>query len=284
MNRKTKFCSLVATMALAAGCSGSPATSLSPTGATSVPGLTANPDGSTLKVTAPSPQSPSSGETVGSVRPSFSFGGAASANNVPTPTLNYRVEVRNEDGSVAAEALGQGSPVEIGNDLEAGKSYIWRVRAELDGAFGPWSAGTPFQTAAVARAAGGGGFGPQRNISLGEAFNIITRVHNDLRWDLGGRSSRESRIQFLFAAVAAIHYGHPRFNPAGGDPLWCVKDAGGGRPPSDDVLVRCDTTEAWDLIGGAGADGYSFHLDYLGTIRGQNIYPPPASALGSLGR
>lgn len=281
MNRKTKLCSLVAMMAFAAGCSGSPETPLSPTGAASATGLAANPDGSTLKVTAPSPQSPSN-ETLGTVRPTFSFGGAASANGVPAPSFTYRVDVRNEDGSFAGEALGEGSPIALGNDLEAGKSYTWRVRAELDGAFGPWSANTPFQTAAVARAAGG--FGPQRGISLHEAFNIIVRVHNELGYNLGSRSSRDQRINFLFTAVAAVHYGHPRFNPAGGDPLWCVKDAGGGRPPSDDVLVRCDSGEAWDLIGGAGADGYSFHLDYLGSIRGQNIYPPPAAALGALNR
>ena len=84
----------------------------------------------------------------------------------------------------------------------------------------------------------------------------------------------------LFAAVAAIHYGHPRFNAAGPDPSWCVKDAGGGRPPSDDVLVLCRSRDAWDLIGGAGGNGYFFHDDYLGSLPSiQNVYPPPVSAL-----
>ena len=36
----------------------------------------------------------------------------------------------------------------------------------------------------------------------------------------------------------------------------------------------------WALIGGAGANGYSFHTDYLGRLPGdQNVYPPPRSAL-----
>jgi hypothetical protein len=44
------------------------------------------------------------------------------------------------------------------------------------------------------------------------------------------------------------------------------------------------SVEAWDLLGGAGANGYGFHLDYLGRLPGnQNVYPPPASALRFLG-
>ena len=80
--------------------------------------------------------------------------------------------------------------------------------------------------------------------------------------------------------MAAVHYGHPDWNPRGRDPDWCVKDAGGGRPPSDDVMTRCGSREAWDIIGGAGANGYSFHLDGIGGAAGeQNVYPPPRSSL-----
>lgn len=122
--------------------------------------------------------------------------------------------------------------------------------------------------------------GGQRNISTDEALAIIRSVHDREGWNLGSRSSREQRVEFLHRAVATIHYGHSRFNPRGPDSNWCVKDAGGGRPPSDDVLVRCDSREAWDLIGGAGADGYNFHLDHIGRLPGgQNVFPPPRSAL-----
>ena len=138
----------------------------------------------------------------------------------------------------------------------------------------PWPAG-PFT----------GQVGPQRSIFFDEAFGIILNIHNTLRIDLGSRSSREFRVDFLFAAVAAIHYGHPRFNSAGPDPSWCVKDAGGGRPPSDDVLVLCRSRDAWDLVGGAGGNGYFFHDDYLGVLpSNQNVYPPPVSALNFLNR
>jgi hypothetical protein len=122
--------------------------------------------------------------------------------------------------------------------------------------------------------------GGQRNISADEALSIIRQVHDAEGWNLGARSSREQRIEFLNRAVATLHYGHSRFNPRGPDSNWCVKDAGGGRPQSDDVIVRCDSRDAWDLIGGAGADGYRFHLDYIGRLPGgQNVYPPPRGAL-----
>ena len=80
--------------------------------------------------------------------------------------------------------------------------------------------------------------------------------------------------------MAAVHYGHPRYNPKGPDSGWCIKDGGAGRPQSDDVIVRCGSRDAWDMVGGAGANGYSFHVDYIGRLPGdQNVYPPPRAAL-----
>lgn len=293
MKRTTQMCSLTAALAVAVGCSGSPETPLSPTAANVVSGLTANPDGSTLKMTPPGPLSPGGDETIDTVRPTFSFRNSVSATGISGITgVSYRLQVLNEDGSEAGARVitntsGDTTIVEADEALEGRKAYSWRVRAELEGAVGPWSAAESFRTPAQSLAGGApaGSVGSQRNISLQEAFGIIRRVHDELRYDLGSRSSREQRVSFLYAAVAAVHYGHPRFNPSGPDPLWCVKDAGGGRPPSDDVLVRCDNRDAWDLIGGAGGNGYTFHLDYIGRLPGnQNVYAPPPSALAALGQ
>ncbi len=125
-------------------------------------------------------------------------------------------------------------------------------------------------------------YGPQRTIDFNEAFGLIVNYHNRSGVDLGRNSTRESRVEWLYAAAAVVHYGHPVYNPNGGDRNWCVKDAGGGRPPSDDVIVRCDSREAWDLISGAGANGYSFDWHYVGRLGSeQNVYVPP---LGSLPR
>ena len=128
--------------------------------------------------------------------------------------------------------------------------------------------------------AASGPVGAPRSISVQEAQQIIKSVHDGERWDLGSSSSRESRIAFIQRAVAVVHYGHGRFNPRGPDSNWCIKDAGGGRPISDDVIVRCNSRDAYDLIGGAGGNGYSWHIDSIGTLPSvQNVFPPPRSSL-----
>jgi hypothetical protein len=248
-----------------------------------------------LKVTAPTPLSPVDGVKVGTRRPTLAFANAAGKHSAAS--LTYRVQLldagSNLIGEVAIAGGDGGTAYVIETDLAYATSFQWRVRAELDGSPGPYSGLASFSTpdapasdvAAPSGPSTGGSVGPNRSIGLNEAFNIIVNVHNTLRWNLGGSSSRESRVDFLNAAVGAVHYGHPRFNPQGGDSGWCVKDAGGGRPPSDDVLVACGSREAWDLIGGAGGNGYSFHLDFIGRLPGgQNVYPPPQSALNFLNR
>lgn len=278
MKRTIQVCSMAAALAFAAGCSDSPETPLSPTGIGGPSGLSAAADGSTLKVSAPTPESPNA-ETLNTRRPTFTFGASHTLNDVPDVSLLYRVQVLADD-AVVAEAVGQGSPIAIEGDLDTGRAYRWRVRAEFEGAFGPWSSTPSFE---VSARAGTGGFGPTRSISIEEAVEIAMRVQREAGFDLGSGSSREERVAWLWASMAAVHYGHERFNPAGGDPNWCVKDAGGGRPPSDDVMVRCDSRDAWDTVISIGSDAFSFHHEHLGRLPGeQNVYPPPASALESL--
>ena len=139
---------------------------------------------------------------------------------------------------------------------------------------------TPSPTNPTQPPAASGPVGGQRTISPSEAAAIIKSVHDAEGWNLGGSSSREYRIQFIQRAVAVVHYGHGRYNRAGPDSGWCIKDAGGGRPISDDVIVRCGSREAYDLIVGAGGNGYSWHSDSIGILpSNQNVYPPPRSAL-----
>jgi hypothetical protein len=220
-----------------------------------------------------------------------------------TTDVIYRIEVATSPDPSTIVAVLSASPdasgtttVSVG-DVPAGTTFYWRTYATDGTTQSAYSEAVSFRTADPAAPApgpgpapgpapspspppSGGNVGPPRNISEQEALQIIRSVHDQERWDLGSRSSREQRVQFLHRAVAAIHFGHPRYNSRGPDANWCVKDAGGGRPPSDDVLVRCNSRDAWDLIGGAGADGYSFHMDYIGRLAGgQNVYPPPRSAL-----
>ncbi len=274
-------------LAATAACSQGAQTPVSPSAATG--STAANADGSTLKVSAPVLLSPLGGERVGSRRPTFAFNN--STGKFASVNLTYRLELLDGSGNfVIARSVPQGggpTTYDLDTELIYNADVQWRVRAEVDGQFGPWSATETFKSP-VQPTAGGpvtGNVGPQRSIPFGEAVGIIINIHNTLRVNLGSSSTREYRIAFLNAAVAAIHYGHSRFNAAGPDPNWCVKDAGGGRPQSDDVLVVCSTRDAWDLIGGAGANGYQFHEDYLGRLPSvQNVYPPPRSALSFLGQ
>jgi hypothetical protein len=271
-----------------AGCSNGTSTPTSPSG-NGDGSSTAAADGTTLKATAPTALAPRDRVAVDSLRPTLSI--QSGRGKFVEGSLSHKFELYEENTLVGSWTASGGNNVDSvvpeSITLKYSTLYRWRARAELSNSFGPWSATADFTTPAPPRAtpgAGGGSGGApvagQRNIGLNEAWDMIIGLHNTWRTNLGSGSSREDRVAFLWSAVAVIHYGHPVYNPAGGDPNWCVKDAGGGRPPSDDVLVRCDSREAWDLIGGAGANGYSFHLDYLGRLDGaQNVYAPPLSSL-----
>ena len=275
----------VAALTFAGACAQSPQSPVSPSvvdGAT-----TTNPDGSTLKVSAPAIVSPRGGAQLDTRRPTLTFGNATG--RFANVSMQYRLESFNAAGVLLESRLitqgagGQTTWTPDG-DLPFDTVYAWRVRAELESRGGPWSTTESFRTPPQPTVAALPG-GPPRSISINEAFAILVRIHNDLRVDLGSRSTRDDRIAFWSAGVAAVHFGHPRFNPQGPDAGWCIKDAGGGRPISDDVIVRCQSRDFWDLIGGVGANGYNWRIVYDGQLPNvQNVYPPPRSALGYLGR
>jgi hypothetical protein len=285
---------LTAIVALGVSCTGNPLSPTSPSAATG--GTTAaNSDGSSLKVTAPGVVAPFDSERVDSRRPTLVW--TNSTGKHEPIGFFYELEVVNAaDQVVYAIAVGEtpnSGSHQLGADLAYDTPYGWRIRAGLGNERGPWSVWgnfytplAPVVTTAPPTTTGGtnnGTVGPARSISFNEAYNIIIGIHNGMRVNLGSRSSRDYRINFLFGAVAAIHYGHPRWNPQGPDTGWCVKDAGGGRPPSDDVLVRCGSREAWDLIVSAGGDNYSWHADYLGVLPSiQNVYSPGRGSLSFL--
>jgi hypothetical protein len=286
---------LVAFMAIAVAgvsCSSNPMSPTSPTGSNQGASA-ANADGSTLKVTAPGLVTPFDTERITSRRPTMVWQNASGVN--AGIGLFYELELWDTTqmiySQVVGETPGTGSHT-YNTDLAYDRMFSWRIRAGLENERGPWSAWGNFMTpfAPVASTPGttppvGGTIGPPRVISFNEAFGIIVAVHNGGRFNLGRSSSRDYRVAFLDGAVAVIHYGHARYNPQGPDTDWCVKDAGGGRPQSDDVLARCSTREAWDLIVSAGGDGYSFHADYLGRLPGgQNVFAPSRSSLNFIGQ
>lgn len=283
---------VVAIVALGVSCTGTPMSPTSPSAAAG--GQTAaNDDGSTLKVTAPGIVSPFDSERTDSRRPTLIW---TNSSGKHTPFgFFYEIElVDSTDKVIYSQTVGEtagGGSHQVPTDLAYDTVYAWRIRAGLESNRGPWSVWGIFRTVlapvvvvvTTPTTTNNGTIGPARTIGFNEAFDIIVGIHDGMRINLGSRSSRDYRVNFIFGAVAAIHYGHARWNPKGPDTDWCVKDAGGGRPPSDDVLAKCSTREAWDLIISAGGDGYHWHPDYLGRLpNSQNVYAPGRGSLSFL--
>lgn len=217
----------------------------------------------------------------------------------PAGPVIYRFEVATlpDPGAIAAvlsTSVGSGSTTTLASGSAApyATTLYWRAFATNGTVESPRSAWAAFRTPNAPTGGGGTGgggtgggtgsgtVGPARSIDINEVLSIVRAVHDGTGANLGSSSSRDSRNRFFASAVATVYFGHSRYNPKGPDNSWCIKDGGSGRPQSDDVVVRCNTRDAWDLIGGAGANGYSFHIDYIGRLPGdQNVYPPPRSAL-----
>ena len=142
MLRRTVLASPALAIALlAAACSGSPETPVSPTLAT--PGSAdANPDGSTLKVNPPTGLSPSGGVEVASNQVRLTFQPAAGKHVEPFG-VQHRIELYDQRQQRIAEwttvAASVTTPV-----LQYTEGYSWRVQAVLDGRVGPWSDAATF--------------------------------------------------------------------------------------------------------------------------------------------
>jgi hypothetical protein len=117
----------------------------------------ANADGSTLKAGAPLALSPLMEQTNTSTQPVLAAKGATTS-YTRGATLSHRFQVSDADSFDNIVSSGTGASDAAGitrwtveTTLTANKRYVWRVRAELADAFGPWSNVMAFTTA------GGGG-------------------------------------------------------------------------------------------------------------------------------
>jgi hypothetical protein len=266
---------------LMAACSGTPGTPTSPSAAADGT-TTAAADGSTLKVTAPVLVSPENGVRVETPGPVLQWQNST-ARFVGGIALNYELEVRLGGNVVHTATVPEsaGSTQYTPPDGEYDTAYTWRVRARQDGSVGPWSPPSTFTTPEQPTA--GGPVGAPRTIDINEAVAIIRAIYDAGRYDIGSRSTREQRNLYLEIATAALHYGHGKWNPRGPDGNWCIKNGGPGRPQADDVIVRCDTRDAWDLVLSIGGPNPIWHPDYIGRLPGiQAVYAPGVGALNLL--
>lgn len=291
MTRRIVLRSTVAAAVVAlVSCSEAPSSMVSPSEA---PGATtAAADGSTLKVAAPALSSPVGGERVSSVRPTFTFVAAAGRHVATTP--GYRIEVLDADGGlVGARSLAAGVTTFTADaDLARDRTFFWRVRAELDGAFGPWSAVASFQTPVpvvtappAGSSAGALPFpvpaecGPGYDVSNRIAcVNAVARVSAEWGRCAGGNHAACNR--FTRQVVFSLAQTDPDFLmiQAGAGGLACSCTSCG---PSDGTMFREDTTvnngRVFDMIVGAGGPSPGLGWSRTGNVR--NVDTPRAAPL-----
>jgi hypothetical protein len=145
MRRVVKFgaaavCTLAVTVA---ACSKKPAAPASPSAAPQV-SAEANADGSTLKASAPTLQSPANGAKIEGFEAVVLTIANSTVSYASGIALQYRFELTNAAGAVVENVLvngGSGTTSRtIAADLEGEATYQWRARPEYQGTAGPWSA------------------------------------------------------------------------------------------------------------------------------------------------
>jgi len=136
---------LCAIIALSIACGRSASTTVSPTSSSkaSTDSTATAADGSTLKVSAPTPASPINDEVVADRNPTLIA--TAAAGKYAQGSLAYDFELY-DDQNVKVQTLVRPDLNWPVGALEYDKRYTWRLRATVDNAFGPWSAFASFRT------------------------------------------------------------------------------------------------------------------------------------------
>ena len=148
MDRRTTLIpSCVVALALIASACTSSKTPASPTPPSS--STTPPADGSTLKVTAPAPQSPVNDQLFPTTSTVTLTTGAAASTFSASVALTYRFQVFNAASTMVQENAGVGTTQVVTATLAGGTRYTWRVRAESGSSVGPWSSSASFTTVAL---------------------------------------------------------------------------------------------------------------------------------------
>jgi hypothetical protein len=131
---------------MAAACNKKAATPSSPSAAEPA-SSEANADGSTLKATVPTLQSPVNGVRLTANQPVVLVVGNSTTPYLAVP-LTYRFELTNAAGAVVEDVVvpgGAGSTSRtVTADLDSEAPYQWRCRPEYQGTAGPWTARAAF--------------------------------------------------------------------------------------------------------------------------------------------
>jgi hypothetical protein len=266
--------------ALMAACSNAPQTPSSPGGITPTTAAL-NPDGSSLKVTAPNGLLPNGGVT-DSRRPTLVFNPSTGV-YTPVSNLVYEIEVLNAANTVVYQRDSvSGTSHGLEADLNYADNYSWRLRARLGNDVGPWSGFAGFRTldppappppptpsagqlpfpipAACAAPGDGDRFACAASIAAlsvewaGCAAGSGTRCHRFTRQVVYALSQSDPNWKMIQAAP-------------GGHACNCSSCG-----PSDGTMFREDTTvsagrNVYDMIIGAGGPTPSLNWSFVGAPR-----------------
>jgi len=159
------LCASAAILATAIACSKSPETPVAPSSSQSGDSGAAA-DGSTLKVSAPTPQSPVNNAQPDSLVLTATKASSTYGSNTP---LSYEFEIKNSGGTTVCTSGvvggGSGSTVSYAPTctLEFDQPFTWRVRGAVDNARGPWSAAANFRSSSGGYISGNEVFDPLTN-------------------------------------------------------------------------------------------------------------------------
>ena len=251
------LCSAAAVLAIAIACSKSSETPTSPS--VSESGTSnAGPDGSTLKVTAPTIVSPTNGAQPENLTLTA---GKAEGKYDKTLQLSYQFQISTDSGQVVS-ACTQTIPADTGAaqitytpscGLEFDAPHKWKVRARLGDFVGPWSAEASFRTPS-------GGY-----INGNEVFDPLTN----------GKTAGEINgpVQFISGEGAQLqaHHSFIRYrlpvNLQGGEFSMMIKGADEGSPgDKSKVFAMQEGPDEGDITD----DDYRFTAE----LRGANYGAP----------
>ena len=122
--------------------------------ATELDVTTASSNRITLKATAPTPVSPVGSEVVGSLNPVLTLTNASG--KYVSAAFSYRIEISEEKTGITLLIESNAVPqtdtttsYTVNQMLQQNTVYRWKARAELDGAYGPWSSIATFRTLTI---------------------------------------------------------------------------------------------------------------------------------------
>jgi hypothetical protein len=133
------------------------------------PDTTVGPDGSTLKVNAPAPQSPANGTQIDQSAVDVALVAANVTGANTSIPLFLEFEVRNAAGAVLAtqqvpQSSGATTTYRFSGRMDPSAVFTWKVRATYGGAFGPWSPNSTFRAPDI----------PQAYIRTNEIYDPMT--------------------------------------------------------------------------------------------------------------